>query len=177
MAEWSDPRILVALGSGVVGSLMGLGSIAFSAYVFVRQRRQTRKQAAWEEYRDTVYDPLFSDVRRVEEFAKRCRGVRGPPPGEGDARAFLRDLSELMNEVEISCAKADQHGASTERDWAECAEVKNREIHELIDAHGLAEEAVQPDLSRRQALSACLQAYVEFFEDRLRKQRKSLLDF
>ena len=85
------PPIIVAIGTGVVGALLGLGSLLFSAFVFCKQRKQSQSQASWEEYRETAYDPLFSVFRHLEEFAKRCRGTRGFPTGKEEQRAFPAD--------------------------------------------------------------------------------------
>ena len=177
MIEWSDPRIIVAIGTGVFGTLSGLGGLVFSAYVFSRQGRQAKNQTTWEEYRETVYDPLRSALQHVEDFAKRCRGTHDSPQNEEERNKFFRDLSETMNEVEIACAKADNHGASDCKNWTKQVEAKTKKIYDLIDDRGLVERLVErgdPDLL---ALGECLRAYLRFFEDRLREQRIGMLKF
>ena len=177
MTEWSDPRILVAIGTGLGGALFGLGSVAFSAFVFFKQRKQTQSQASWEEYRETVYDPLFSVFRHLEEFAKRCRETRGFPSGTEEQRAFLRDLSKTMNEVEISCAKADEHDASFHKDWTEQSEIKNREIYDLVNDHDLDRGLIEHGDPHLLSLGDALREYLRFFANRLRQQRKEMLGF
>ena len=107
MTVWSDPPPPSLSPSGRVLSEPYSVSAAYcsSAFVFCKQRKQSQSQASWEEYRETAYDPLSSVFRHLEEFAKRCRGTRGFPTGKEEQRAFFRDLSETMNEVEISCRK------------------------------------------------------------------------
>ena len=177
MTEWSDPRILVAIGTGLVGVLFGLGSVAFSAFVFFKQRKQAQSQASWEEYRETVYDPLFSVFRHLEEFAKRCRGTHGFPKGKEEQRAFFRDLSETMNEVEISCAKADEHDASVHKDWTEQSETKNKQIYDLVNDHDLDKGNIEHGDPHLLSLGDGLREYLRFFENRLREQRKEMLGF
>ena len=174
---WSDPPIIVAIATGVVGALLGLGSLLFSAFVFCKQRKQSQSQASWEEYRETVYDPLFSVFRHLEEFAKRCRGTRGFPTGKEEQRAFFRDLSETMNEVEISCAKADEHDASFRRDWTEQSETRTREIYDLVNDHNLDIEIIEHGDPHLLSLGDGLREYLRFFENRLREQRKEMLGF
>ena len=177
MTEWSDPRILVAIGTGVIGALFGLGSVLFSAFVFSKQRKQAHSQATWEEYRETVYDPLFSIFRHLEEFAKRCRGTPSFPKNKEEQRVFFLDLSETMNDVEILCAKADEHDASFHKDWTEQSETKNREIHDLVNDHDLDRRIIERGDSHLLSLGEGLREYLRFFEIRLREQRKKLLGF
>lgn len=178
MTEWSDPRILVAIVTGGIGALAGLSSVVFNVYASAKQRGQTRNQAIWEEYRETVYAPLRSALRQVEDFAKRCRTTHGGfPQEEGDRLALFRNLSERMNEVELFCAKADRHDASDHRDWSEQAETKARQIHDLINDHELDRNTPEHAAVGLLNLEKAIRAYVQFFDDRLREQRKALLDF
>ena len=178
MTEWSDPRILVAIVTGGVGALSGLGSVLFNVYASFKQRGQARNQAVWEEYRETVYDPMRSVLRHVEDFAKRCRRTQGGiPQVEEDRLSFFRDLSEMMNEAELFCAKADERDASTRRDWSEQAETKARQIHDLINDHDLDRNTSEHAAAGLLDLEKSMRAYVQFFDDRLLEQRKALLDF
>ena len=177
MTEWSDPRILIAIGTGVVGAIFGLGSLVFSAFVFSKQRKQAQSQASWEEYRETVYDPLILVLRHLEELAKCCRGTHSFPEASERQRAFFHELSETMNEVEISCAKADEHDASFQTDWAEQSETKNKEIHDLVNYHNLDRDTIGRGDHGLLALGKGLREYLKFFESRLRRERKKMLDF
>lgn len=178
MTEWSDPRILVAIVTGGVGALTGLGSVAFNVHASFKQRGQARSQAVWEEYRETVYDPMRSVLQHMEDFAKRCRRAHGGiQHAERDRLSFFRDLSEMMNEAELFCAKADEHDASTRRDWSEQAETKARQIHDLINDHDLDRNTSEHAVAGLLELEKAIRAYVQFFDDRLREQRKTLLNF
>ena len=177
MTDWSDPRILVAIVTGAVGALSGLGGLAFSACVFSKQRKQTRNQAAWEEYRESIYDPLLENLHRVEALAKRCNGAHDIPQFQGEWQACLRNLSERINEVEIACAKADSHDASVHKDWVEHADASSQEVFGLINQQNIGNRAIQRNDPGLRTLGECLQRHVNFFEDRLREQRRALLDF
>ena len=173
MTEWSDPRILVAVISGGIGAFSGIGSIAFNAYTFQKQRKQSRNQAIWEEYKETIYDPLLSAFRSLEKFANNCRNAHHK---NQDQLAFSRNLSEIMNEIEILCVKADDHDVSNRKDWSEQAEAKNAEIYRLIGSYELDKKPfsrTDPSLSE---LEKELRVYVKFFDNRLREQRRAILN-
>lgn len=174
MTEWLDPHILVAIITGCIGTIFGIGNTAFNIYTFLKQRKQSRNQYVWEEYRETVYDPLSSALRNLEKLADSCRNVRHK---DQDQLAFSRSLSEMMNDVEILCVKADNHDVSNRKDWSEQAEAKNAEIFRLIESYELDKKPfshTDPSLSE---LEKELRGYVKFFDDRLREQRRALLNF
>ena len=128
MTEWSDPQIIVSIATGAFGTISSLGTLSLSVLVFRKQSKQSRNKAAWEEYRDTVYDLLFSALRNLEEWVKRCRRSSGETEGKGEGlpSRIQIEASECLNEIELSCVKADRHNASIERNWTELAEARNR---------------------------------------------------
>lgn len=170
LAGWTDLRIMVAIG-------LGLAGLAFNAVTFCKQRSQGRRQAKWDEYRETVYDPLSTSLAGVEALARRCARPRNLPQGEDEWKTCLLDLSERLNDVEIACEKADSHQESARKDWSESADAGTQTIHDLISDHGIGRANAAHDDNALTALRNGLQAHVDLFQERLRDQRKKLLNF
>ena len=177
MAEWSDPRIVVAIAVGALGVLTGGGSLGFSIWVFRRHRFQRRQQAQWEEYRETVYDPLISAVKDVETLAKRCVRISSSLPSEAEWSRVCNELGEAMNEMEIECGRCDQHEATIVRDWVTQAEEKSEQLYSQIGRYQVGNATSSENGSDLQGIAECLRECVQFFEHRLLAQRKALLDF
>ena len=170
LTGWTDLRIIVAIGLGLVG-------LAFNAVTFCKQRSQGRRQAKWDEYRETAYDPLSTSLAGVEAMARQCGRRRNLPQGEEEWKTCLQDLSERLNDVEIACEKVDSHQESVRKDWSESADAGTQTIHDLISHHSIGRANAAHDDNALTALRDGLQAHVDLFRGRLRDQRKKLLNF
>ena len=104
MTEWTDPGILVAIAIGVGTLLLGGFNTWTNCCNHWRERKRLRKQAAWEEYMETIYDPLRQALKNFQEQAKTYRRVFGDSGDESSSNTFFRELSEAMNEIKNACA-------------------------------------------------------------------------
>ena len=126
--------------------------------------RRSGKNAKWEEYEETVYEPIMNELHNLENVAKSCRRKEVVSGDEDEAAAFLQELSELLNDLVSVCDKASSHDATIFDDWPDFAERQAQSVHDFI---GSAESsAVIPEgLSKK--LLDCSQE----FHGRLREQR------
>ena len=175
MADWSDPRIVVAIVTGLIGFFTGLGSIGFSWHVFNKQRSQTRNQNVWEEYKETIYDPIRSALADVERYAKIHLGTYSFPRDKEKRGEAFRGLNERLNTVEMSCAKADKHPRTVDTSWEDGAEQENLKLHGLIQKHELIEVDELSLKSKLPELEKALYSYINIFEARLLEQREKML--
>jgi len=98
--EWWFPSALSAT------SLM----IAFCA--FYHTVRCSKKNAKWEEEKETVYEPMMEKLRRLDRKVKLCRRMETASSHEYEVTSFLYELSEMLNDLELTCAKAADNSST-----------------------------------------------------------------
>ncbi len=127
-----------------------------------RQKDHLNSLSRWDEYKETVYDPLRTEIRTLYQIARDCRRHKfgGVEPSK-DAK-LLRDLALHLNELSVICQEIDSHEATEDSSWAEFSESESQEIHDSI-ANG------------EFALDQKIQKYIFALNDRLRAQRNAMV--
>ena len=103
--------------------------------------------------------------------------MRSFPKGVEEQRTFFLEIGNAMNEVEVACARVDEHEESKLTDWSALAEIQSQKIHDLIVRLNLDSGPSGSVDSGFHALSKSLKGYRLVIGKRLRHQRKAMLDF
>ena len=166
MIEW------IAIAMGAVSLLLSLLNRRDRCRDRRKEYRRRRKQATWEEYKETIYDPLRQELVNFQKQAMTCRRALGDSRVETNLNTFFRELSEAMNEIKNACAKADKHKESDRSDWEDFAEKEEQKIHSWEQMY---REHNDPE-SHLRDFDHLYRSYVENIENRLREQRGSMED-
>lgn len=151
----------------IVVALLVAGSFIINAYLLYDRIRGRR----WQEYQDTVYDPLMRVLTDIENTAAMLSGMAKVNSGITDTDTEDRINSEVttsVNQVQVVCARASRHSASIKKDWTERADSKGDEIYRSLEDYDLA---CSDDC---ETLASQLIEFCGCFYDRLSRQRKAM---
>ena len=151
----------------IVVALLVAGSFFINVYLLYDRIRGRR----WQEYQDTVYDPLMRALADIERTAAMLSGMAKVNNRTADSAPEDRIKSEVatgVNQVQVVCARASRHSASIKRDWTERADSKGDEIYRSLEDYNLA---CSNDC---ETLASQLIEFCQCFYDRLSRQREAM---
>lgn len=90
-------------------------SFLFSWHTARRQRNHSKSERRWDEYKETVYDPIRKEVDELRRLARECRHWSTFGPTQEDALKLLGALSFQLEELRIACKDADSHESTMEK--------------------------------------------------------------
>ena len=167
MVGWLDclPNAVPVL-SLIVAAL----SFLFSCHTAWRQHNHSKSERRWDEYKETVYDPVRKEVDELRRLARECRHWSTFGPKQEDALKLLGALSFQLEEVRIACKDADSHESTKEKDWDRFAEEAIEKINDFIAEHDPLSLATDADGGLNQEI----QDYISQLDKRLRSQREAM---
>ncbi len=139
-------------------------NLAIAIYAVCHTVHRSGKNAKWEEYRETVYEPIMEELRCIDRAVKLCRRIE-EVPDEESAKDFLDELPLTLNDLEIACDKASSHGSTFSDNWSAFADGQCNGVLEFIGSNALSARIIP------QGLSENLQDFSREFHKRLREQR------
>lgn len=180
MSEWSDTRILIAAVTGIFLVLSNFGSLFLSINNEKRARRnekRTKNAENWEQYRETVVEPLRFSLRKLREPIQDIFSwIHDCPPSGEKRKQFFVHLSMLLNEIEIECAKADRHPGSLHPNLSALAEAENQKIFDLFESNNMFDDESEKFIMNLEKLQHYLTSYDHIFEEHIRKQWCHMMD-
>ena len=158
--------MLLELWIWVEGRPIAIISLLIALSAHVQTIRHSTKHAKWEEYKETVYQPISDELLELENFAKSCRRKENSQIDEVEAKKFLRELAEQLNDLVQTCSKATNHDSTIMNDWGVFAERWTDGIHDFIETETTNSTVLIPV-----GLNEKLQECIQVFHPRFRHQR------
>lgn len=147
--------------------ILSIFSLLIAGPTLLNTIRNHRKNAKWEEYSETVYNPIMEELGCLDQKIKLCRRIETNVSDEKEAKSFVYDLSEMLNDLELVCDKADNHNSKILKNWYEFTETETKKIHDFIaNQSTTVSDTVIPE-----GLTKVLQECRQNYDKRLRDQR------
>lgn len=161
--SWFDPRIVVAILFGALGIAGSAGNLLFTLHL-------RRRLGVWEEYKDTVYDPILLALKEFEEVAAPHK-ISSDYPSATESATYFQHLGEAFNAVALVCSRNDHHPISRTSNLEKIAEAKYDNVWKIV---GQCNGTTIQNCSLGQhaePLKSALEAFVNSIRDELRARR------
>lgn len=173
--SWSDPRILTAIFIGLVGWIANALNGLYTRSQVKKNRTRTN---TWEEYRDTVYDPLM-DAKKSFATVSHANGLTTASIKPDAMDDYFNQLNHAMGRLMSACVEADRHPESELSNWEDALSPLEGRLRAWVGTKAMVKvDGKYQYFTQEEVHSglAIIEEILRTLSERLRNQRKFLLE-